>query len=243
MNAVIQFVTWKGKISRSYYLVAVSVLLALLYNLDRIFIESFLNLSTTGAGFGWTQIGERTSSPEFLQLCIYLLGLFIPSAWLGVCLTVRRLRDAGLSLWFVVLLGLPIINLLFVATLCLLPSGDESELPGGFEPSFRRFVPVGKVGAAMVAVLLTVPVAVFLVWTGTQISEFYGWALFVATPFFLGFSSVLIAGIHSPHGFGYCMTVATWSIVITGLLMVAVALEGVLCVIMALHLESLVECI
>src|SRR5205823_6258257 len=45
------------------------------------------------------------------QLYLTLLAVALPFIWVGLALTVRRLRDAGLPLWLVLLFFVPFVNL------------------------------------------------------------------------------------------------------------------------------------
>ena len=56
---------------------------------------------------------------------LFLLGsLTIVSIFFGTILTVKRLRDAGLSPWLVVLFFVPVVNLLFFVSLAALASAE-----------------------------------------------------------------------------------------------------------------------
>ena len=61
----------------------------------------------------------------------------------------------------------------------------------------------------------------------------YGWGLFVALPFCLGFFSVLLYGYHRPRSLRSCLAVASMSVVLLGLFLLALAVEGVICLAMA----------
>jgi hypothetical protein len=131
---------------------------------------------------------------EHGRFYLILLAITAVFAWIGVCLTLRRLRDAGLSVWLALILVLPVINLLFAAWLCFLPSKSRVSAPsdgGGF---LRKYLPDSRLGSATVSILVTTPVAVLLIWVGTHVWARYGYGLFIGTPFFLGFSSVLLHG-------------------------------------------------
>jgi uncharacterized membrane protein YhaH (DUF805 family) len=56
-----------------------------------------------------------------------LLGIALPFIAFGVLLTVRRLRDAGLPAWLVVLFFVPLVNFLFFLLLSLLPRRPADE--------------------------------------------------------------------------------------------------------------------
>jgi hypothetical protein len=61
----------------------------------------------------------------------------------------------------------------------------------------------------------------------------YGWALFVATPFVQGLVAVLIYGWPSPREYWPCFAVATAASLVTGIVCVLAAMEGIICLIMA----------
>jgi hypothetical protein len=61
----------------------------------------------------------------------------------------------------------------------------------------------------------------------------YGWSLFVGLPFTIGLLSVLIYGYHEPRGFRACLMVAISSISLLGLGLLAFAVEGAVCLVMA----------
>src|SRR5438045_7590852 len=64
----------------------------------------------------------------------------------------------------------------------------------------------------------------------------YGWGLFVGIPFFLGLNSTLICGFHQSRSLGKCLAVAALSTAIVGLALFALAVEGFICLAMALPL-------
>ena len=59
-----------------------------------------------------------------------LLALSVPFAVVGLVLTTRRLRDAGLPLWLAFLFFVPVVNLVFFVVLALLPSRTAPPRPG-----------------------------------------------------------------------------------------------------------------
>jgi hypothetical protein len=61
----------------------------------------------------------------------------------------------------------------------------------------------------------------------------YGWGLFVALPFCLGLFSVLLHGYHRPRSLSSCLGVATFSVALLGALLLALAVEGLVCLAMA----------
>lgn len=89
-----------------------------------------------------------------------LLILAPPFIWLGVTLTVKRLRDAGKPLWPVVLFFIPVINLLFFLLLCTMRShsvpAEHEATPWPETRGLHRWIPRSAVGAAAVSVALTI---------------------------------------------------------------------------------------
>ena len=68
---------------------------------------------------------------------------------------------------------------------------------------------------------------------GTIVIGAYGWGLFVALPFCLGMFSVLLYSYHEPRDWWQCMGVALLPVGLVGAGLVLIALEGVICVLMA----------
>jgi len=50
-----------------------------------------------------------------------MVAISLPFVWLGVAMTLKRLRSARLPLWLMVFLFAPFINLMFFLVLCLVP--------------------------------------------------------------------------------------------------------------------------
>jgi hypothetical protein len=95
-------------------------------------------------------------------------------------------------------------------------------------------VPEGVLGSAAVSLFLTVPVGVAMVWFGVRFMANYGWGLFVALPFTMGFAAALIYGVRQPRSLSGCVGVACLSAVLLGLAVLALAVEGMVCLMMAM---------
>ena len=80
--------------------------------------------------------------------------------------------------------------------------------------------------------MLGVPLTMF----STQVLINYGWGLFVALPFVLGLVSVMIYSYHGPRNLGFCLWVSMLSALFAGAMLLAVALEGIICLVMILPL-------
>ena len=231
------FWTWQGRVGRAKYAILGIVLFAVKHNIDRIIATLF--------GYGWTVLnywifigseGIEKIDERVAVLYAVLLVAALPFIYVGVVLTIRRLRDAGWPRWFVLFFFLPFLNLFFFLILSIVPSTPEISqwsFKDRYYSSIRRFIPESEFGSAALGVIATTVLAVLIVLLGTIGLGNYGWGLFVGIPFFLGLNSVLIYGIHRPRSFGRCVLVASLSMVIVAFLLLGLAIEGMICVAMA----------
>ncbi|MFQ5745394.1 MAG: hypothetical protein ACE5HV_17715 [Acidobacteriota bacterium] len=167
-----------------------------------------------------------------------MLAIALPFIWIGVVLTLKRLRAVRLPTWLVALFFVPIINLVFFALLSVLPSyqGKDSEISareGRAKAFLDRILPDHPVGSAAMALLLILPFGVAATGLGTSVFFQYGMSLFVGLPFCLGFAAVLLYGYHRPQSYPSCLLVSWLSILLTAAALLALAIEGVICLVMA----------
>jgi uncharacterized membrane protein YhaH (DUF805 family) len=229
--------SWHGKIGRGRYLATGLILFVIKHNLDRILAAM--------AGYPWSPVsywvfmapnGVMSLNPADALFYVMLLMFAIPFIWVGVALTLRRLRDAELPLWLVMLFFVPFLNLVFFAILCVVPTrqpGDEVEK---FGPSIGRLIPRNEFGSAIFGIAVTALLAVIeTVFSTTGLGK-YGWGLFVGIPFFLGLNSTMIYGFHYPRSLGRCLLVSLFSVGLVGAALLGFAIEGVICLAMALPL-------
>ncbi len=167
-----------------------------------------------------------------VRLAFTLASVALPFVVIGTLLTVARLRDAGRPLWPVLLFFAPVVNLIVFSVLAVLPSRnalppiDTARRPG------LGWVPTSRLGAAAVAVLLVVPPALLMVWMSVTVFDTYGWSVFVGIPFLVGF----VAGALYRRQGGTASTagVGMLAVVVLGGMLMVFAIEGVLCLLMAL---------
>jgi hypothetical protein len=94
-------------------------------------------------------------------------------------------------------------------------------------------IPRSQVGSALLSIALTSAIGLFFTVMGTTVMGSYGWSLFVALPFCLGLFAVLLHSYHAPRDYGTCMGVALLPVGLVGLLLLVVAIEGLICILMA----------
>lgn len=161
----------------------------------------------------------------------------LPFIAIGFVLTIRRLRDAGLSPWLALLFFAPFANIMFFGFCALIPGGDTEPKRGGSRLGdsarmtyARAAAAAGAVGAAVG--LAAMGISVFLL-------KSYGAALFIGSPCIGGFvSGLLFARWHRPTMGGAALS-AMLSILIAGVVVIGFAAEGMICLGMALPLVIL----
>ncbi len=231
---------WDGKVGRAKYAAVGFVGAAIKHNLDRLIAASFLGYGDSFFNY-WAPLGKAArlnhlSNTEARFLATLLL-FSIPFLWVGVAMTVQRLRDAGQSVWLVVLFFIPVINLLFFVVLCALPPRERpAHAEGAPWPGpglLDGMIPRNVLGSAVLSIFLTCVLGLVFVGLGTLVIGAYGWGLFVALPFCLGMFSVLLYSYHAPRDWQSCLRVALLPVLVLGVALVLVAMEGVICVLMA----------
>lgn len=121
----------------------------------------------------------------------------------------------------------------------MLPYKENSNVHGNSNAikSFLDWIiPESQVGSTIAAVLISCIVAVAGVFLGVVILQQYGFILFVVGPFVLGLIAAIIYGYHRPRSLRSCIGVASLSILFLSVVLVAIAFEGLICVVMALPL-------
>jgi uncharacterized membrane protein YhaH (DUF805 family) len=234
-----QLVSWKGEVSSREYLIWGLVLFAIKYNLDRLI------------AFAWDRswyitdyfiqadklaVQELTNSDRVFYLV--LLAQSLPFIWFGTVLCVKRLRNARIPSWLVILFFIPFVNFILFIILSVIPekgytSAKENSL-------LSRIIPNSKYGSAVFSVGVVLLVSLALTALLINYLEDYGWSLFVGIPFFLGFGSVLIYGYHKPLSYRQAMGVSLSSILFFNLIVFILAFEGIICIIMGFPILLLV---
>lgn len=228
---------WRGRTGRSVYVAWGVGLMAAKYNLDRALAATF-GIQGWSAFSYWRPIGGSLSelSANERRFLLTLIVLALPFIVAGVTLSVRRLRDAEWPLWLAALFFVPVINLVFFATLAAAPSKDATQSTKA--SSIRRWLPRTRSGSALLAVVATAIFGAALIAVATSYLKSYGWGVFVAVPFSLGLSAALIHSANEARTLRECLGVALTSVLFCGLFLLAFAIEGVICILMAAPLAA-----
>jgi len=170
---------------------------------------------------------------DHLTYWLTMWAFALPFIFAGLWFCVRRLLDARLPTWLVVLFFAPFANLLFFAGLALVPTDTGSAEPGSDTPhrSTRVSILVGGIAGAVVA-LGAVAISVGLLGV-------YGSALFIGAPTVAGFlASMVFAHLHGPSRKG-SFNATMLALLLSLVTMAGFALEGIVCLIMASPLAFL----
>ncbi len=230
----------EGKIDRGPYALIGLVGFAVKHNFDR--LAAWLVFHRPWSVFNyWIPVSRAVQitslPPSDRTFLLFMLVLSLPFIWVGVALTMQRLRAMGLPVWLVVLFFAPYVNLLFFLILCVYPSESAADLrkpPRARENrTLKRIIPESNWGSAAMALLITSVLGAVATLLSVSVLGVYGWGIFVALPFCLGLVSVVLHGYHQPRSLRSCLVVASLSVVLLGGVLLAFAIEGAGCLAMA----------
>jgi len=165
--------------------------------------------------------------PQMLGLA-YLLLL----AWALAALAFRRAVDANVVDGTAPFVIAPVIQIPAILFLCFAPSKVMPEIRSTAGVAGMR-EPVSLWPAAFLGIVAGVGLTLVAVAVSTLIFRTYGNGLFLLTPFVIGLITAYIANLKADIGLGETALTVTIAIGVASLALVAVALEGVICIIMA----------
>lgn len=227
---------WQGRVRRGTYALVGCLGLAIKHNLDRFIALSFGERWSLWSY--WAPI-ERLSGLQAMSANDkrFLLTMFltaIPFIWIGLTLTVKRLRDAGQPTWLTTLFFAPVINLIFFAVLTVYPSaGSPAATADVRSTHVSPFWPRSKWGSAALAVAISTVIGVLGAWAAISGLGSYGLSLFLALPFVMGYVSVWAHTRAHPRSYPDVLAVVSLSVSLAAAGILAIAIEGIICVVMA----------
>jgi uncharacterized membrane protein YhaH (DUF805 family) len=228
-----QLFTFEGGISRKPYFLYGCFLVALKYVID----------FTVASRFGqpwhiWNYFAPPAEATLLgingpnQRLYLTLWAIAIPFFWIGISLTLRRLRDAGNRTGWLFLFFVPIANLLLFLYLSVAPTDRSYE-----ELPLLAKEEVQRVNAPFWAVLLAAAALGFtLVILGANIFAQYAWGLFLGVPFITGFVASWLYNARVLHSRGDTVFISAATPLVIGLFLIGFRLEGLICLLMAVPL-------
>jgi uncharacterized membrane protein YhaH (DUF805 family) len=215
----------EGRVSRVEYFVAGVLLSALKIALDwwmtgRFVGRAYLWGYDLPVAF-WSDVRERG------HYGIYgMLAVTIPFFWMGISLTIRRLRDAGRNPAWACVYFVPVAKFLMFLWLVMEPSKDAAQE--------EKNAVSGRVMGVVVASLIGLLLVVF----GTKGMAMYSWGLFLGVPFLMGFVSSWVFNRTAIRTVHQTVWMSMAPLLVLGVALLAFALEGVICLVMALPLAA-----
>ena len=217
----------EGGVTRSRYLAAGLGLALVKYSVDA---GSYLAI--TGRFWDPLTYLDPTFAQRFHEVeslppvyLAFLLLWALPFLWVGVGMSARRARDAGLSPWLGLLFLVPIVHYAMIVVLVVVPTRTVERRrlrPDLFTPRMTLF------GVAVSTVLMAVLVGVL-----TEGFYYYGTALFLGTPFVLGTVTAYLYNLPVERTVTATIGMVTLALLVGLMALVVFAFEGLLCLALA----------
>jgi uncharacterized membrane protein YhaH (DUF805 family) len=225
--------TFEGRVNRAEYLVAGVLLTVLKYAIDWSLMRSFGLLKFHPWTYELPPLALVPTGHGMTRPFLILWAVAIPFFWIGISLTVRRLRDAGMNLGLACLFFVPWVKLGLFVVLAMVPGevevfDAETVAEASGEGGSGRDGVLGVIVAAVVGVLL--------INFGTRYLLTYAWGLFLGVPFLIGFVASWFLNRNGIRPAKQAVAASLVALVLSGLGLIGMALEGVICLVMALPL-------
>ena len=235
---------WEGRIDRSTYATVGVAAFAVKFFVDWVVVTRAFGRQWSLLNY-WRPFGAISGLHGLSISDRFFAGTMLvvaaPFIWLGLSMTVKRLRDAGQPTWLAVLFFVPVINLLFFFILSLQATSEKSLAEEGTPwpgpNALDQWIPRSRAGSALLSIGVTAVLGLAFVFLGTRVAA-YGWGLFVGLPFCLGLFAVLTHSYHEPRAYAECLAVAVIPVGMLAGLLLVIALEGLICIMMAAPLAS-----
>lgn len=207
------------------------------YAVDAVLIWAFADAIWTPVDYVVAGLSLERSKlggvPVALQLALALWTA--PFFWVGLSLSARRARDAGVTPWIAQLFFVPLLNYAFMATMALAPSrvkpSPDPEPPRTEDAEF---------GSTLRAIGLGALAGLAMVTLGIGAWRSYGASVFFGAPFLIGavtaytYNRSYAATARETH------QLVLLALAITGLAAIAFAIEGLICLLMAFPFAYLI---
>lgn len=163
------------------------------------------------------------------EVLLLALGFWaLPFLWIGVAMTLRRLTDAGKSPWLCVLFFVPVVNWALMLALCALPSVPQPEA------SYADLRERRRLQSALLGVAAGVAIGAVSYGLNVVLFKSYNGAVFLGTPFTMGGAAGFFYNRNTAAPDTGTTRLGALAVGIASLAILVFALDGVICVAMAL---------
>ena len=175
---------------------------------------------------------EMAGSTELASTMTALMTVWaLPFLWIGVNMTIRRSKNAGLSPWLGLLFFLPIVNLLVIAVFCVKTTQDPTALDvqpaDALNQSTASLLKISLTAVVISGVFGTIATAAAVFVLGE-----YGSVLFIAVPFVMGAIAGWLVNRDAYRGVPTGISAALLSGALCFGMLIMFAMEGIICLFM-----------
>ncbi len=224
---------FRGPIGRLGFFVGLAVCLLVKQGVDRGILAA---MAVPYTGRIWDiLLGMALPTEDDLSWGWPLLVASLPFVWIGLALTTARLRALRRSPAWALLFFVPGIKFIFVLLLLGLPEPTDAprEMPAPPRLGRSRWIPRNRWASAAMGAALTSVLGALSVLLIANYLEAYGWALFVALPFLMGFVTTLVHNHHEVRNLRESCLCSLAALALLGAQMILYAIEGLICLLMA----------
>ncbi|MEO8908964.1 MAG: DUF805 domain-containing protein [Gemmatimonadaceae bacterium] len=225
----------KGRITRREYLTAGVGLMVFKYVVDATTIYLVAHLIWTPFDYLFPLIGVHAtkvgSFPNWLQIALLLWTL--PFIWVGVTMMLRRAIDAGRSPGWCAAFFIPVVNYAAMLFLAALPSKVPEPVQQKPSPSSDD-----RFGSAIFGVLGAAAFGLLAILVSVVGFRNYGGPLFLGTPFVQGLVCGWAFNRERVRSTRETIAVVWISLLLVGGVVFLFAMEGIVCLLMALPIAA-----
>ncbi|GAA4426993.1 SRPBCC family protein [Bremerella cremea] len=204
-------------------------------------VETILVRVVTGKFFSIFEFFNpvlTTRIEDFADYPILAWGIFLwslPFLGLALNLSVRRAIDSdGISPWMSLLILVPGLNVVLVIVLALTPSDPRRAYPNEFADDQDDLI--HHETSVVTAIVVGLGIGAMMMAVSVLYLKTYGSGLFVATPIVMGATTSFFYNRRKLRSLGASVGIGGLVIVIGSVALLLFALEGAVCIVMALPL-------
>lgn len=224
----------QGRVQRGQYIACGVLLMVLKYTIDMAIVYFATGRWLDPLAFLSPLLDTRVDPSSLPDGVLLVLGVVaLPFLWVGVALSVRRADDASANPLLGLAFAFPMVNYGLIAYLSFRGTRSaQKPAPVSYAQS------QSAARSAVVGVACGTGIGLFGALLNVLLLEQYGLVLFFATPFAMGAASSYLHNHPVPRSDRATLGVALLSVLLCGGALLMFALEGVVCVAMALPVAA-----